>query len=228
MRGAPGTLLGRRDGALCRATGDGAVWITGVKPRRAPAGFKLAATRALSPEELARVPHLPLAPDAAAPGPTYREIWYEERGAVGSLHFAFPGGAMSTAQCRRLRAAVRQARARPTRVLVLLGGPEYWSNGIHLHAIEAAASPADESWRNINAMNDLVLELLTIEDKLVVAALQGNAGAGGVILALAADCVWARPGVVLNPHYRGLGGLYGSEYWTYLLPRRVGGRRRRG
>jgi putative two-component system hydrogenase maturation factor HypX/HoxX len=28
--------------------------------------------------------------------------------------------------------------------------------------------------------------------------------------------------VVLNPHYKGMGGLYGSEYWTYTLPRRVG------
>jgi putative two-component system protein, hydrogenase maturation factor HypX/HoxX len=27
---------------------------------------------------------------------------------------------------------------------------------------------------------------------------------------------------VLNPYYRHMGGLYGSEYWTYLLPRRVG------
>ena len=58
----------------------------------------------------------------------------------------------------------------------------------------------------------------------MVAALEGNAGAGGVPLALAADLVWTRPGVVLNPHYQGMGGLYGSEYWTYLLPRRVGAR----
>ena len=50
----------------------------------------------------------------------------------------------------------------------------------------------------------------------------GNAGAGGVFLALAADRVWLRKGVVLNPHYKGMGNLYGSEYWTYLLPRRVG------
>ena len=28
--------------------------------------------------------------------------------------------------------------------------------------------------------------------------------------------------MVLNPHYKGMGNLYGSEYWTYLLPRRVG------
>jgi putative two-component system hydrogenase maturation factor HypX/HoxX len=52
--------------------------------------------------------------------------------------------------------------------------------------------------------------------------LQGNAGAGGVFLARAADLVWARSGVILNPHYKDMGNLYGSEYWTYLLPRRVG------
>ena len=28
--------------------------------------------------------------------------------------------------------------------------------------------------------------------------------------------------MVLNPHYKNMGNLYGSEYWTYLLPRRVG------
>jgi putative two-component system hydrogenase maturation factor HypX/HoxX len=103
-----------------------------------------------------------------------------------------------------------------------MGGPDFWSNGIHLNVIESAADPAVESWRNINAMNDLVHDLITMEDRLVVAALEGNAGAGGVMLALAADHVWARSGVVLNPHYKGMGGLYGSEYWTYLLPRRVG------
>ena len=27
---------------------------------------------------------------------------------------------------------------------------------------------------------------------------------------------------MLNPYYQHMGGLYGSEYWTYLLPRRVG------
>jgi putative two-component system hydrogenase maturation factor HypX/HoxX len=57
---------------------------------------------------------------------------------------------------------------------------------------------------------------------LVIAGLRGNAGAGGAILALAADYVYSAPGVVLNPHYRGMGELYGSEYWTYLLPKRVG------
>ena len=51
--------------------------------------------------------------------------------------------------------------------------------------------------------------------------MQGNAGAGGVFLALTSDRVLAREAVILNPHYKGMGNLYGSEYWTYLLPRRV-------
>jgi putative two-component system hydrogenase maturation factor HypX/HoxX len=92
--------------------------------------------------------------------------------------------------------------------------------------IEAASlgdgSPADESWNNINAMNDLALELIETDGRITVAALAGNAGAGGCFLARAADLVWARDGVMLNPHYKNMGNLYGSEYWTYLLPRRVG------
>ena len=128
---------------------------------------------------------------------------------------------MSTAHCERLTAALRFALAQPPCVLVLSGGADFWSNGIHLNVIEAAESPADESWRNINAMNDLTQTLIEASDRLIVAAMQGNAGAGGVFMALAADQVWARKGVVLNPHYKNMGNLYGSEYWTYLLPRRL-------
>jgi enoyl-CoA hydratase/carnithine racemase len=40
-------------------------------------------------------------------------------------------------------------------------------------------------------------------------------------MAEACDHVWIRSGVVLNVHYQTM-GLYGSEYWTYVLPRRVG------
>jgi putative two-component system protein, hydrogenase maturation factor HypX/HoxX len=94
-----------------------------------------------------------------------------------------------------------------------------------LHCIEAADSAADASWENINAIDDLAQEILLTEDKLTLAALQGNAAAGGVFLALAADRVIARSAVVLNPHYRNMGNLYGSEFWTYLLPRRLGAER---
>ncbi len=71
-------------------------------------------------------------------------------------------------------------------------------------------------------MNDLVCAILTTRSQLTIAALQGNAGAGGVFLSLAADYIYARESVILNPHYKSMGNLYGSEYWTYLLPRRVG------
>ncbi len=161
----------------------------------------------------------PLFADDTAP--TWSDIAYREDGAAGFLSFSFPGGAMSTEQCRRLLAAYRTACSRPTSVLVLGGGRDFFSNGIHLGVIEAAADPAEESWASINAMDDLVEAVLTTTDRLVVAAVGGNAAAGGVMLALAADEVWCRAGAVLNPHYR-LMGLYGSEYWTYTLPRRTG------
>ncbi len=209
--GPPGALLGRAGEAIVRATADGAVQIGHLRRLDAEADFKLPAILAL-PEATA----LPELPDAAA------DIHYEECAGVGHLYFEFYNGAMGTAACARLTAAYRQALARPTRVIVLHGGPDFFSNGLDLNRIEAAASPAEESWRNIEAMDDLCEAILRTDDRLIVAALAGNAGAGGAFLALAADFVWARSGVVLNPHYRNMGNLYGSEYWTYTLPRRLG------
>ena len=223
LRGRPGALLARRGGAVCRATVDGAVWIPQLRRRPAPDGpltFKLPATLALG-GLAAGVPEVD-APLVLPPGRrTYREITYREAVGVGYLQFSFPGGAMSTGQCRRLLAAYRHAQGRPVRVIVLGGLRDLFSNGIHLNVIEAAADPAEESWRNINAIDDLVQAILTTTDQVTVAALAGNAAAGGLMLALAADEVWCRAGAVLNPHYR-LMGLHGSEYWTYTLPRRVG------
>ncbi len=210
LTGRPGEVIARCGGALARATRDGAVWIGHMREEHDRA-LKLPATHVFCQQSA-------VLPDAAG----YAPIRYEEAGPLGFLHFAFYNGAMGTAQCESLRVAYEQALARPTRVLVLMGGFDYWSNGIHLGLIEAADSPADESWRNINAMNDLVRDIITTTDRFVVSALRGNAGAGGVFLALAADEVWACEGVVLSPHYKDMGNLYGSEYWTYLLPRRLG------
>lgn len=219
---APGAVVARRDGAILRATVDGAVWITHLKRADGPEPrLKLPAQVVLG-DRLVDVPEAPLAPDAHVAHPTWRPIEYAEEGAVGFLRFPFHNGAMGTAQCEALRAAYAAAKARPTRVIVLEGGPDFWSNGIHLNLIEAADHPAEESWRNINAMDDLVREIVETPGQLTIAAMQGNAGAGGVFLALAADHVYVRDGVILNPHYKGMGNLYGSEYWTYLLPRRVG------
>ncbi len=212
LRGRPGALIAQRDGAVCRATVDGAVWITHLK---APGAFKLPATHALGS---VGVPEVPAPPD----GDTWREIAYEERAGVGYLHFDFYNGAMSTGQCRRLLEAYRHARSRPTRVIVLMGGRDFFSNGIHLNVIEAAEDPAAESWRNLLAIDDVVREIVETDSHLVISALAGDAAAGGVPFALAADYAVAREDVVLNPYYGHMGGLYGSEYWTYLLPRRIG------
>jgi putative two-component system hydrogenase maturation factor HypX/HoxX len=243
LNGPPGKVLARRDGAICIGTIDGAVWISHLKAKAEAqgvislaqprigdaepypvAGIKLPAAQVLG-SLLRGVPEAPLPIDAPADHRTFREIVYTEEDQAGYLSFDFYNGAMSTSQCYRLRDAFLHARSRPTRVIVLLGGADFWSNGIDLNAIEASVDPAAESWRNINAIDDLIFEILTTMSHFVIAGLRGNAGAGGAMLALAADHIHARSGVVLNPHYRSMGDLYGSEYWTYTLPRRVGWRR---
>lgn len=221
LTGKPGAILAKRHNAICRATVDGAIWIGHLKHKsNNDPTFKLAATWALK-DHLADVPEISSDPFSESLGTTYRDIWFEEKNDVGYLHFVFYNGAMDTGQCERLRKAYLQATHSPVRVIVLMGGADFWCNGIHLNHIEHAASPADESWRNINAMNDLAYAIITTDRQLTIAALQGNAGAGGVFLSLATDYVFARTSVILNPHYKNMGNLYGSEYWTYLLPRRI-------
>jgi putative two-component system hydrogenase maturation factor HypX/HoxX len=222
LRGRPGEIVARRAEAICRATVDGAVWITHLKRS---GEFKLPATRALAlAGQAVTAPDVEVALDAVLPADhTFREIAYEERDGVGYLHFDFYNGAMSTAQCRRLREAYAYARSRSeTKVIALMGGMDFFSNGIHLNVIQAAEDPAGESWWNLVAIDDLVRDIVETDSHVVVSALSGDAAAGGVPLALAADYVVAREDVVLNPYYQHMGGLYGSEYWTYLLPRRVG------
>lgn len=59
-----------------------------------------------------------------------------------------------------------------------------------------------ESWRNINAINDSIREAFSTTDKVVVSVLRGNAGAGGAMAAMASDLVWAHENVIINPHYK--------------------------
>ena len=170
IKGPPGKALARRDGAVCIGTIDGAVWISHLKAKGDPnahkeachlaqagigcefcdeefctiAGVKLPATQVLGPL-LRGVPEAPLPIDAPTDHRTFREIVYREEGQVGYLSFDFYNGAMSTEQCYRLRDAFLHARSRPTKVIVLLGGSDFWSNGIHLNVIEASADPAEQS-----------------------------------------------------------------------------------
>ena len=169
LKGAPGNILAQRNGAICRGTIDGAVWITHLKAREEQdsrdiscftesqegcewcgaeqcfvADIKLPAAQVLGPAAR-RIPESPLSVEAPIDHLTFREITYTEEDGVGYLGFDFYNGAMSTEQCYRLRDAFLYARRRPTKVIALLGGRDFWSNGIHLNVIEAAADPAQKS-----------------------------------------------------------------------------------
>ncbi|WP_312858385.1 hydrogenase maturation protein, partial [Pseudonocardia pini] len=215
--GEPGSIALRRHGAVLVRTGDGAVWIGHA---RVPKGIKLPVTSVLA-GRLDEVPESLERPTGPSDG--YREISYRRvgpEGCVGVVRADLYNGAMSASQGHRIAAALRHAAAQDTKVLVFEAG-EVFSNGIHLNVAEGRPDPTVESWRNINAINDVCRELLTCTSQLVLTAVGGPAGAGGVMMALGADSVLLREGAVLNPHYRNM-GLTGSEYWTYALPRRVG------
>jgi len=216
FRGSVKEVLAKRDGAICLGTVDGAVWISHLKE---PGRFKLPATYVLK-EKLQGVKEerLPLIFDKSYD--TFYEVSVEKRDNVAYLCFNFHNGAMSAAQCIRLKYAVDYLKYECD-VLVLVGGMDFFSNGIQLNILEDSQKQGEDGWANINAMNDLVQSILLADEVVTVASFAGNAGAGGVFLGLACDYAVAREGVVLNPHYKTL-GLSGSEYHTYSLPKRVG------
>ena len=214
LTGTPGEIIAHNNSSICIATSNAAIWVGHLKDKQSEHPFKLPAAQVLK-QQLENLPE-------KQPIEDLQPIQYKNIDDVGYLFFNFYNGAMSTEQCHALREAFIEARNKPTQMLVLMGGEDFWSNGMHLNTIESAESTADESWNNINAINDLALEIIQTEHQYVISALQGNAGAGGVFLARAADQVWARQAVILNPHYKDMGNLYGSEYWTYQLPRHAG------
>ena len=218
LSGRPGEILGQRHGCLLVKCGRGAVWVSHLKKDK----FKLPATTWLKTDApiIKDECTLPI-PYGSNPN-TFQDIWTSTTpDGVCFVHFDFYNGAMSTQQCERLESVLRQVEESDfCKVMVLMGGSDVFSNGIHLNVIEAAQNPADESWNNINAINDVVRCIFTSK-KITVSALRGNAGAGGAMMALASDLAFAREGSVLNPHYKKM-KLYGSEYHTHFLPKRVG------
>lgn len=118
-----------------------------------------------------------------------------------------------------------------------------------MNTIEGSEDPSLESWKNINAINDVVelvisdssdaakhlarhpkiadafkpLEGPSLAERgiLTVAAVRSNVAAGGFALATAADVIVCAESAVINPHYRGV-GLYGSEFHTYSFFERAG------
>lgn len=234
LTGKPGEIIAIANHAICRATIDGAIWIGHLKPKLPNGnGIKMPAALALKefkPKAQTGILGMlsksikELQIDYRKPGKQLpcQEVWHEISGDAAYIHFSFHNGAMSTEQCRLLLSVYQHVATLDIKAIVLMGGEDFWSNGIHLNYIQAAENAAEASWQNINAMDDLIYQIINTLDKLTIAAVAGNAGAGGAILAIAPDKIFARDGVLFNPHYKNMGELYGSEYWTYLLPKRVG------
>ncbi len=216
LRGNVKEILAKRDGAICVGTIDGAVWITHLKE---PDRFKLPATYVLK-EKIAGIKEnrLPLLFDKSYD--TFYEISHESRDNVAYLCFNFHNGAMDAQQCIKLKYAFEYLKEE-FEVIVLVGGMDFFSNGIHLNILEDSKKQGEDGWSNINAMNDLIKSILEADEVVTVASLARNVGAGGVFMALACDYVVGKKNIVLNPHYKTL-GLSGSEYHTYTLPKRVG------
>lgn len=249
---APGSIVAVRDEAVCFATCDNkGVWITHIRQVKAktdpalwpkvPAasGLKklgISTTGERSSWCNSLLPQTLSEEWAKSYHSTFQEIWVDfvtdgyKR--LAYLYFDFYNGAMSTSQCRRMVQCLEYISSKatdpkeplPLAAVVLMGGESYFSNGIHLNVIEAAADPALESWYNINAINDVVEKLLLdlpARGITTIAAIRGNCAAGGVALAAACDIVLASQHVVLNPAYRAL-GLYGSEFHSLSYPGRCG------
>lgn len=239
-KAAPGSILAVRDEAVCFKTTDKrGIWITHVRRvkkktdaklwPKIPAVSGLREVGLLSEDSIAKLSRpYPTQKWARSTHSTNQDIWVDftnsedDRVALGRVAYVyseFYNGAMSTAQCEKLVEALEfvlttHTSVNPLAAVVMMGGAGYFSNGIHLNVIEAAADPALESWNNINRINDVVYYLLhefPSRNILTFAGIRGNAAAGGVAMAAACDCVVAGADVVLNPAYRAL-GLYGSEY----------------
>ncbi|XP_066270307.1 hydrogenase maturation factor HoxX-like [Branchiostoma lanceolatum] len=220
----PGDVIAKRNGAVLVACGEeDAVWISHLKASPKKTSLKLPATSVLPSADVTLLPITPCGPLPYGARPkTFQDVWTTRQDGVCYVHFDFYNGAMSTDQCRRLERVLWAVEQDPDcSVVALMGGHNFFSNGIHLNVIENAECAVAESWANITAIDDVVKAIFRMRSKVTVAALQGNAGAGGAMMALAADEVVSHAGVVLNPHYRKM-ALFGSEYWTYSLPQRVG------
>ena len=238
LSGKAGDIIAIANHAICRATVDGAIWIGHLKAKKdnGELGIKLPAEFVLKDYLAAAkksgffgtslfaksIKHIDIDITQQGRQLPCQEVWYQVENRVAYVYSEFHNGGMSTEQCRQLLSVYQHVATLDVDVIVLMGGKDCWSNGIHLNHIEFADDPAEESWLNINAIDDLILQIINTLDKVTISAVSGGAGAGGAILALATDKVFVREGAIFNPHYKNMGNLYGSEYWTYLLPKRVG------
>lgn len=216
LKGKPKELIAKRDGAICIGTIDASIWISQIKEL---GSFKLPATYVLKDKikgiEEKRIP-LVIEDDRKS----FYELRVHRQDEIAYLYFNFHNGAMNSQQCIKLKYAIEYLKEE-CKVLVLMGGDDFFSNGIHLNILEDSKKQGEDGWSNINAMNEAVKAVLQCDEIITVASFAKNSGAGGVFLGLACDFAVSKEGVIFNPHYKTM-GLSGSEYHTYSLPKRVG------
>ncbi|MFD6356708.1 enoyl-CoA hydratase-related protein [Nocardia tengchongensis] len=220
----PGQVLTRAHETVEVATSDGSIYLghardlSGTVPTcKGPITTVLARAGV----DLTRIPV-----DA---NPARPAITYTRDGLVGTVDIRIYNGAMSVNTCSRLVQALRHAKRQPTRIILLRSSGPFFSNGLHLGQIQLAADPATEAYTNLVAINMVVRELLTTCDphgqtaagQVAVVAAGGSAGAGGAVLAMAADHLIATERAMFTTSYRRM-GLTGSEFHTLVLPRRAG------
>ncbi|UJR10243.1 hypothetical protein I4U23_014454 [Adineta vaga] len=214
IRAPPKTILSIDKQALLLSSADSsnAIWITHLKntlDKKNP--FKLPATQVLPP-----ISCLP------QNYPLFQDIHVNIKDDICYVQWEFYNGAMRDDQCYRLKQMIRQHMSTNIKVVVLLGGQRYFSNGIDLNTIEAAENPVEKSQTYIHAIDDLIQYLMTdLSDRIIVSVLRGHAGAGGAMMSLVGDFIFIQENSIINPHYKTM-GLYGSEYWTFNLPSRLG------
>ena len=216
LRGETKEILAKRDGAICIGTIDGAIWILQIQEL---GSFKLPATYVLKDKikgiEEKRIP-LVIEDERKS----FYELRVQRKDEIAYLYFNFHNGAMTSTQCIKLKYAIEYLKEE-CKVLVLLGADDFFSNGIHLNILEDSKKQGEDGWSNINAMNEAVKAVLLCDEIITVASFNKNSGAGGVFLGLACDYAISSENTIFNPHYKTL-GLSGSEYHTFILPKRVG------
>ena len=216
LRGETNEILAKRDGAICIGTIDGAIWISQIQEL---GSFKLPATYVLKDKikgiEEKRIP-LVIEDERKS----FYELRVQRKDEIAYLYFNFYNGAMTSTQCIKLKYAIEYLKEE-CKVLVLMGADDFFSNGIHLNILEDSKKQGEDGWSNINAMNEAVKAVLLCDEIITVASFNKNSGAGGVFLGLACDYAISSENTIFNPHYKTL-GLSGSEYHTFILPKRVG------
>ena len=181
VAGQPGTVAARRHGAVLVRTGDGAVWIGSCVQRAGPRASRSCRPPLVLADRLGEVPEV--AEPRRLPGDRL-----PPRRAGRRARLRFYNGAMSTGQCRGWRGPA--ARGRPghpgagaaRRRAVLQRHPPQRHRG--------GAGPGSGGVGTTSSPSTTcAAEIITCTDQLVVSAVGGNAGAGGVMLALGADQV---------------------------------------